>query len=57
MPEPSLFESFARELVGDGSGVAWTQIALLGMWFWDLWIASTGENFLLFILVFYEFVP
>jgi hypothetical protein len=44
MLESSLFEGFARELVGGGAGVVWTQIALLGTWFWNVWMAGRGES-------------
>jgi hypothetical protein len=44
MLESSLFEGFARELVGGGAGVLWTQIALLGTCFWNVWMAGRGES-------------
>lgn len=43
MLESTLFESFARELVSDGPSTVWTQVGLLGTWFWNVWIADTGE--------------
>lgn len=47
MLESSLFESFARELVGDGPSVVWTQIAILGTWFWGVWMGQKGMLWLL----------
>lgn len=43
MLETSLFESFAKELVRDGPSTAWTQAAIVGTWFWNIWMAGKGE--------------
>ena len=42
MLETSLFESFAHELVGKRPSAVWTQMALLGTWFWNVWMAYKG---------------
>lgn len=41
----NLFESFGKELVGAAPSTAWTQIALLGTWFWNVWIAERGTTY------------
>jgi hypothetical protein len=38
----NLFENFAKEMVGAASSTVWAQIALLGTWFWNVWIAERG---------------
>ena len=43
MLETSLFESFAQELVRKRPSAVWTQGALLGTWFWNVWMASKGK--------------
>jgi hypothetical protein len=43
MWESSLFQDFATELVRDRAGAMWTQLAILGTWFWNLWMARKGE--------------
>lgn len=42
MFESMLFESFARELVHDGPSAVWAQIAILGTWFSNVWMAGKG---------------
>jgi hypothetical protein len=42
MLESSLFQDFAAELVRDRANAVWTQVAILGTWFWNLWIARKG---------------
>ncbi|ORY10950.1 hypothetical protein BCR34DRAFT_336065 [Clohesyomyces aquaticus] len=44
MLDSELFSSFAQELVGDGPSVLWTQVAILGTWFWNVWIAGTAKQ-------------
>lgn len=43
MLQTNLFESFAQELVGRRPSAVWTQVALLGTWFWNVWMAYKGE--------------
>ena len=42
MLSSTLFETFAKELVSDAPSTLVTQVALLGTWFWDVWIAGKG---------------
>ena len=41
----SLFESFAKGLVGDGPSSLWTQVGVLGTWFWTVWMGGKGWSF------------
>ena len=44
MLSSTLFESFAKELVDDAPSSLLTQMALLGTWFWGVWIAGTANR-------------
>ncbi|KAF2870423.1 hypothetical protein BDV95DRAFT_546611 [Massariosphaeria phaeospora] len=44
MLESTLFEDFATELVRDGPSAVWTQMAIIGTWFWNVWIAGKAEQ-------------
>ncbi|KAF2472493.1 uncharacterized protein BDR25DRAFT_220259 [Lindgomyces ingoldianus] len=44
MLSSELFGDFAKELVSDGPSVLWTQIAVLGTWFWEIWIAGKAHE-------------
>ncbi|KAF2657756.1 hypothetical protein K491DRAFT_741337 [Lophiostoma macrostomum CBS 122681] len=44
MLSSALFESFAKELVSDAPSTLVTQVALLGTWFWDVWIAGKATQ-------------
>lgn len=44
MVNTSLFDTFAKELVRDGPSTAWTQIAILATYFWNLWMADKGKK-------------
>ncbi|KAJ4299045.1 hypothetical protein N0V90_004289 [Kalmusia sp. IMI 367209] len=44
MLETNLFESFAKELVKNGPSAIWTQAALLGTWYWNLWMAHKAQQ-------------
>ncbi|KAF2638725.1 hypothetical protein P280DRAFT_528966 [Massarina eburnea CBS 473.64] len=38
--ESALFEGFARELVGDGPSAVWSMGAVVGGWFWGVWMVQ-----------------
>lgn len=42
MLESTLFTDFAKELVKDGPTAVWTQAALLGTWYSNVWMAHKG---------------
>ncbi|KAF1969311.1 hypothetical protein BU23DRAFT_591695 [Bimuria novae-zelandiae CBS 107.79] len=42
--ETNLFESFAQELVRKRPGAVWTQVGLLGTWFWNVWMAYKAQQ-------------
>ncbi|PSN75650.1 hypothetical protein BS50DRAFT_478408 [Corynespora cassiicola Philippines] len=44
MLETSLFDDFAHELVRDGPSAVWAQLAILGTWFWGLWMATKATQ-------------
>ncbi|KAF1948537.1 hypothetical protein CC80DRAFT_556240 [Byssothecium circinans] len=44
MLESTLFESFAKDLVSDGPSAAWTQGAVLGTWFWGVWMGQKVQS-------------
>lgn len=50
MLESTLFQDFARELVNNRASAAWTQVAILGSWFWGVWTAREGKSFALVII-------
>jgi hypothetical protein len=43
MLETNLFGTFAAELVSKRPSAFWTQAALLGTWFWNVWMACKGK--------------
>ncbi|KAF2825251.1 hypothetical protein CC86DRAFT_352572 [Ophiobolus disseminans] len=44
MLESTLFQNFASELVQDVPNALWTQIAILGTWFWNVWMAQKASS-------------
>jgi hypothetical protein len=44
MLNSTLFQDFARELVRDRQSALWTQVAVLGTWFWNVWVGRKGTK-------------
>ena len=44
MLDSTLFRDFAHDLVKSPANAVWTQAAILGTWFWNIWIAGKGES-------------
>jgi hypothetical protein len=42
MLDSTLFQDFANELVKDKMSATWCQLAVLGTWFWNIWMARKG---------------
>lgn len=42
MLQSSLFQDFASELVQSKGNAAVTQLAILGTWYWNIWMAAKG---------------
>jgi len=40
----TLFHDFAQDLVKDAPNVVWTQAAILGTWFWSIYIGQKGTD-------------
>ncbi|RMZ68799.1 hypothetical protein GMOD_00002651 [Pyrenophora seminiperda CCB06] len=44
MVASTLFHDFAQDLVKDASNAVWTQAAILGTWFWNIYMGQKGKE-------------
>jgi hypothetical protein len=44
MLQSTLFQDFARELVQSKGNAVVTQLAILGTWYWNIWMAGKGKH-------------
>lgn len=44
MLDSSLFQEFAQDLVKNAPSAVWTQSAIVGTWFWNIWMARKARQ-------------
>jgi hypothetical protein len=48
MLDSTLFQDFANELVADKMSATWCQFAILGTWWWNIWMGRKGNIYIPF---------